>query len=165
MAKDEATLLGEIVGLLRKQNQLSTRDRLREAEEAKRTEALTEEQRGGVSMAQELQLQGVAFMDRFVAGQAKTAMDRLTGDKPTKTMQEVGNTLTGNLKLQNAVDFYELKAAQQEIAFGNLEGLYEIEQLTRDHLPNIDKWNSLNRLTLSHMSTDTKLMRMLYMRL
>ena len=159
MAKDEATLLGEIVGLLRKQNQLSTRDRLREAEEAKRTEALTEEQRGGVSMAQELQLQGVAFMDRFVAGQAKTAMDRLTGDKPTKTMQEVGNTLTGNLKLQNAVDFYELKAAQQEIAFGNLEGLYEIEQLTRDHLPNIDKWNSLNRLTLSHMSTDTKLMR------
>ena len=143
MAKNEATLLGEIVSLLRKQNQLSTRDRLREAEEAKRQEKLTDAQTSGISMGEEIQLQGVAFMDRFVAGQAKTAMDRLTGDKPTKTMQEVGNTLTGNLKLQNAVDFYELKADIKEIAFGNLEGLGEIEQLTRDHLPNIDKWTSL----------------------
>ena len=143
MAKNEATLLGEIVSLLRKQNQLSTRDRLREAEEAKRQEKLTATTESGISMSEEIQLQGVAFMDRFVAGQAKTAMDRLTGDKPTKTMQEVGNTLTGNLKLQNAVDFYELKADIKEIAFGNLEGLGEIEQLTRDHLPNIDKWTSL----------------------
>ena len=43
MAKNEATLLGEIVSLLRKQNQLSTRDRLKEAEEVKRQEAIDEE--------------------------------------------------------------------------------------------------------------------------
>ena len=94
MAKDEATLLGEIVGLLRKQNQLSTRDRLREAEESKRQEKLTAAQSAGISMGEELQLQGVAFMDRFVAGQAKTAMDRLTGDQARHAPQLTLNDLT-----------------------------------------------------------------------
>ena len=36
--KTQESLLGEVVQLLRKQNQLSTRDRLKEAEEAKRQE-------------------------------------------------------------------------------------------------------------------------------
>ena len=41
--KTEVTLLGEVVQLLRKQNQLSTRDRLKEAEEAKRQEKIDED--------------------------------------------------------------------------------------------------------------------------
>jgi len=38
--KTQEGLLGEIIVLLRKQNQLSTRDRLKEAEEVKRQEAI-----------------------------------------------------------------------------------------------------------------------------
>jgi len=38
MAKTQEALLQEVVGLLRKQNQLSTRDRLRESEEAKQAQ-------------------------------------------------------------------------------------------------------------------------------
>jgi hypothetical protein len=147
MAKDEATLLSEIVGLLRKQNQLSTRDRLREAEEAKRQEKATATTEAGISMSEEIQLQGVAFMDRFIAGQAKTAMDRLTGDKPTKTMQEVGNTLTGinrvlltdiSMSLDNylgpshGADLFDLKVSN-----------HAIREYSANHLPNIDKWTSL----------------------
>ena len=41
--KTQEGLLGEIIVLLRKQNQLSTRDRLKEAEEVKRQEAIDEE--------------------------------------------------------------------------------------------------------------------------
>ena len=158
MAKNEATLLGEIVGLLRKQNQLSTRDRLREAEEAKRTEALTEEQRGGVSMAQELQLQGVAFMDRFVAGQAKTAMDRLTGDQARSSHQISGNALTSinrtlltdiSMSLDNAFpnhagDLFDLKVAMM--------GAREYLSM---HLPNIDKWTSLSKANSDKLVWDT----------
>jgi hypothetical protein len=40
--KTQESLLGEVVQLLRKQNQLSTRDRLKEAEEAKRQEKADE---------------------------------------------------------------------------------------------------------------------------
>ena len=40
MAKNEVTLLQEIVGQLRTLNKSSVRDRLREAEEAKRAEKL-----------------------------------------------------------------------------------------------------------------------------
>jgi len=143
MAKDEATLLSEIVGLLRKQNQLSTRDRLREAEEAKRQEKLTASTEAGISMSEEIQLQGVAFMDRFVAGQAKTAMDRLTGDQARESRQIEGNTLLGNLWVRLGTEFHELKEAQKESFFGNLEGLGEIADISRIHLPNIDKWTSL----------------------
>ena len=117
MAKDEATLLGEIVGLLRKQNQLSTRDRLREAEEAKRQEKITATTEAGISMSEEIQLQGVAFMDRFVAGQAKTAMDRMTGDPAKREDQLIGHSLT---KV-------------------NMRYLYGIELASQ----NIDKWTSL----------------------
>ena len=41
--KTQESLLGEVVQLLRKQNQLSTRDRLKEAEEAKRQEKLDQD--------------------------------------------------------------------------------------------------------------------------
>ena len=77
MAKKEQNimLLQEVVGQLRKLNAISVRDRLREAEEAKRAEKIAlqgEEQletEGLVVNAQE------DFRRRFVAGQAKTFTD------------------------------------------------------------------------------------------
>ena len=77
MAKKEQNimLLQEVVGQLRKLNATSVRDRLREAEEAKRAEKIAlqgEEQletEGLVVNAQE------DFRRRFVAGQAKTFTD------------------------------------------------------------------------------------------
>ena len=41
--KTQEGLLGEVVQLLRKQNQLSTRDRLKEAEEVKRQQKMDED--------------------------------------------------------------------------------------------------------------------------
>ena len=77
MAKKEQNimLLQEVVGQLRKLNATSVRDRLREAEEAKRAEKIAlqgEEQletEGLVVNAQE------DFRRRFIAGQAKTFTD------------------------------------------------------------------------------------------
>ena len=68
--KTQETLLSEVVQLLRKQNQLSVRDRLRESEEAKRAEKMqamgevaNEQQAGVISGSED-------FQRRFLAGQA-----------------------------------------------------------------------------------------------
>ena len=81
MAKKEQNimLLQEVVGQLRKLNATSVRDRLREAEEAKRAEKIAlqgeeqEEQQGFNCIFNE------DFRRRFIAGQAKTFTDRTTG--------------------------------------------------------------------------------------
>ena len=81
MAKKDQNvmLLQEVVGQLRKLNASSVRDRLREAEEAKRAEAIAmqgetaEEQQATIVSSTE------DFRRRFVAGQAKTFTDRTTG--------------------------------------------------------------------------------------
>jgi hypothetical protein len=71
-------LLQEVVGQLRKLNASSVRDRLREAEEAKRAEQIAlqgetqeEQQESIVSSSED-------FRRRFIAGQAKTFTDRTT---------------------------------------------------------------------------------------
>ena len=83
MAKTQEALLGEVVSLLRKQNALSTRDRLRESEEAKRQEKMATQ--GEVAGEQQSNIIDGAqdFQRRFLAGQAKTIVDRKTGNAPT----------------------------------------------------------------------------------
>ena len=81
-SKDQnVMLLQEVVGQLRKLNASSVRDRLREAEEAKRAEAIALQ--GEVQEEQQNMIvdSGEDFRRRFIAGQAKT----FTDSKLTKT--------------------------------------------------------------------------------
>jgi len=76
MAKDNIALLQEVVGQLRKLNQASVRDRLRETEEAKRAEILAA-QGDTQEVQQSMILDGATdFQRRFLAGQAKTFTDK-----------------------------------------------------------------------------------------
>ena len=81
MAKKEQNimLLQEVVGQLRKLNASSVRDRLREAEEAKRAEQIA--MQGDVQEEQQTSIVSSTedFRRRFIAGQAKTFTDRTTG--------------------------------------------------------------------------------------
>ncbi len=81
MAKKEQNvmLLQEVVGQLRKLNAASVRDRLREAEEAKRAEKIA--MQGDVQEEQQTSIVSSTedFRRRFIAGQAKTFTDRTTG--------------------------------------------------------------------------------------
>jgi hypothetical protein len=121
--KTQETLLSEVVQLLRKQNQLSVRDRLRESEEAKRAEKMqamgevaNEQQAGIISGSED-------FQRRFLAGQAKTFTDSATKDTPKGPVQrailessnrianylENGNTLAKAWRLQDQRDKAENK--------------------------------------------------------
>ena len=82
--KDDIGLLSEIVSQLRKLNASSVRDRLREAEEAKRAEGLivaeeaTQETQGQV-------LDGATdFQRRFLAGQLRTEFNSKVKETPAK---------------------------------------------------------------------------------
>jgi len=81
--KTQEALLSEVVGLLRKQNQLSTRDRLRESEEAKRQEKIAAQ--GDQAVEGQNNIIGGAqdFQRRFLAGQAKSFTDSARKDNPT----------------------------------------------------------------------------------
>jgi len=85
--KTQEGLLQEVVGLLRKQNQLSTRDRLRESEEAKRAEKLA------VNSDESIGMQGAAidgatdFQRRFLAGQAGALTTDSRKDTPKGPVQ------------------------------------------------------------------------------
>lgn len=93
MAKKEQNvmLLQEVVGQLRKLNASSVRDRLREAEEAKRAERIALQ-----GETQEVQQETIVsstedFRRRFIAGQAKTFTDRTTGGSAQRDISR--NTL------------------------------------------------------------------------
>ena len=95
-------LLQEVVGQLRKLNASSVRDRLREAEEAKRAEKIA--MQGDVQEEQQASIvsSGEDFRRRFIAGQAKTFTDRTTGG--TKQRDELRNKLlAGILSATHAV--------------------------------------------------------------
>ena len=84
MAKTQEALLQEVVGQLRKLNQASVRDRLRESEEAKRAETLALQ-----GETQEVQQQTIIdgatdFQRRFIAGQAKTFTDKALQQSKSK---------------------------------------------------------------------------------
>jgi hypothetical protein len=92
--KTQEGLLGEVVQLLRKQNQLSTRDRLKEAEETKRQQKMDEDSlnpatddRGQVQITD-----GMDFARRYkanIAGKVtKSKMDQ-PKEKGKKKVQEV----------------------------------------------------------------------------
>jgi hypothetical protein len=89
MAKTQEALLGEVVSLLRKQNALSTRDRLRESEEAKRQEKLTDTTTETSATTGQIIDSATDFQRRYLAGQAKTFTDKALGNKPTGTGQEI----------------------------------------------------------------------------
>ena len=94
MAKTQEALLGEVVSLLRKQNALSTRDRLRESEEAKRQEKLTNTTTETQGTTATIVDSATDFQRRFLAGQAKTIVDRKTGNAPTgDTQDEIRDSL------------------------------------------------------------------------
>ena len=85
--KTQETLLSEVVQLLRKQNQLSVRDRLRESEEAKRAEKMqamgevaNEQQAGVISGSED-------FQRRFLAGQAGALTTDSRKDSPKGPIQ------------------------------------------------------------------------------
>lgn len=98
MAKTQEALLSEVVSLLRKQNQLSTRDRLRESEEAKRQEKLTEVTTDTQGTTSSIVDSATDFQRRFLAGQAKTFTDRATGNAPTGARQELMYKSLKNIK-------------------------------------------------------------------
>ena len=77
MAKTQEALLSEVVQLLRKQNALSTRDRLRETEEAKRQEKLTATTTDTSATTGMMIDSATDFQRRYLAGQAKTLTDKL----------------------------------------------------------------------------------------
>jgi hypothetical protein len=121
--KTQETLLIEVVQLLRKQNKLSVRDRLREAEESKRAEKM----QAMSEVAEENQIGIISgtedFQRRFLAGQAKTFTDSATKDTPKGPIQrailessnrianylENGNTLAKAWRLQDQRDKAENK--------------------------------------------------------
>ena len=104
MAKTQEALLSEVVSLLRKQNQLSTRDRLRESEEAKRQEKLTETTTDTQATTGMMIDSATDFQRRYLAGQAKTITDRMSGNAPTGSRQE---TIEGHLDNMRGVLYSE----------------------------------------------------------
>lgn len=104
MAKTQEALLSEVVQLLRKQNALSTRDRLRETEEAKRQEKLTATTTDTSATTGMMIDSATDFQRRYLAGQAKTLTDKALGNKPTGTAQDlqVAEALKSNSFLKGA---------------------------------------------------------------
>jgi len=121
--KTQETLLSEVVQLLRKQNQLSVRDRLRESEEAKRAEKMqamgevaNEQQAGVISGSED-------FQRRFLAGQAGALTTDSRKDSPKGPIQrailkssnriadflENGNSMAKAWRLQDQRDKAENK--------------------------------------------------------
>ena len=89
MAKDNLGLLQEIVGQLRMLNKSSVRDRLRDAEDAKRAEKMQ-------AMGEETNEQGTVAIDsatdfqrRYLAAQAGSLTDRALVDAPKGVLQKV----------------------------------------------------------------------------
>ena len=89
MAKSQETLLQEVVGQLRMLNKSSVRDRLRDAEDAKRAEKMQ-------AMGEETSEQGEVaisastdFQRRYLAAQAGSLTDAALQDAPKGVLQKV----------------------------------------------------------------------------
>jgi hypothetical protein len=107
MAKDNLGLLQEIVGQLRMLNKSSVRDRLREAEEAKRAEALAGSTEVQTQQQDQIIDGATDFQRRFLAGQAKTFTD--------KKLQDTGSKLEYQKKIleQNEITAKALTAMNE----------------------------------------------------
>ncbi len=130
MAKTQEALLGEVVSLLRKQNALSTRDRLRESEEAKRQEKIAAQ--GEVAGEQQSNIIDGAqdFQRRFLAGQAKTIVDRKTGNAPTGDGQQSMVESLKNIKniLAGQMQFWESLIENQKTLIGVQNNSFKLDK-------------------------------------
>lgn len=105
MAKKDQNvmLLQEVVGQLRKLNAGSVRDRLREAEEAKRAEQIALQGETQETQQATIVSSSEDFRRRFIAGQAKTFTDRTTGvsgdrdKKRNEYLEEIAQKFKVNL--------------------------------------------------------------------
>ena len=123
MAKKEQNimLLQEVVGQLRKLNASSVRDRLREAEEAKRAEKIA------LMSEEQLETEGLVvdstedFRRRFVAGQAKTLVDsnltKTASGERDKERNKLLEQIAGVQETFKLEDFGNPSKANQEKAF------------------------------------------------
>ena len=107
MAKDNLGLLQEIVSQLRTLNKSSIRDRLREAEEAKRAEKLAGSTEVQTQQQDQIIDGATDFQRRFLAGQAKTFTD--------KKLQDTGSKLEYQKKIleQNEITAKALTAMNE----------------------------------------------------
>jgi len=149
MAKTQEALLGEVVSLLRKQNQLSTRDRLRESEEAKRQEKLTEVTTDTQGTTGTIVDSATDFQRRFLAGQAKTFTDRATGNKPTGARQEVMEQHLDSIKvtLSNQLKFW-----QELINLGNQRNSLLMEEAKLDKKFRLNQIRNANEARLESIN-------------
>jgi len=149
MAKTQEALLGEVVQLLRKQNQLSTRDRLRESEEAKRQEKLTETTTDTQATTGMMIDSATDFQRRYLAGQAKTFTDRATGNKPTGARQELMYESLKNIKniLASQMQFWE-----SLIDLGNQRNSLMAEEAKLDKKFRLDQIRNANEARLESIN-------------
>ena len=150
MAKKEQNvmLLQEVVGQLRKLNASSVRDRLREAEEAKRAEKIA--MQGDVQEEQQANIVSGTedFRRRFIAGQAKTFTDRTTGGSAQR--DTFRNTVLVDINRTLA-----LSAAPSDVATADVNiGLIKVNS---DALvQTLSKIKNINRQMLDFMQVSRK---------
>ena len=89
MAKNELTLLQEIIGQLRSLNKSSVRDRLRDAEEAKRLEKLSAVTEDSTAQQVGMMDAGTDFQRRYLAAQAGAITTQALQDAPVGVVQKV----------------------------------------------------------------------------
>ena len=116
MAKNEVTLLQEIVGQLRTLNKSSVRDRLREAEEAKRAEKLAMVQEGAAEEGQLAVDAQTDFQRRYLAGQAGAFTDAALRDAPRGIIQKVIAKATDSTHKWTAQNYRILKIQRLQSA-------------------------------------------------
>jgi hypothetical protein len=159
MAKKEQNvmLLQEVVGQLRKLNATSVRDRLREAEEAKRAEKIAlmgeeqEETQSSIVDSTE------DFRRRFIAGQAKT----FTDTNITKTAEGRKNTERNDILKdinRNILEgFYYQSPATPEGAVGVVDTFTGLIKVNTDSLvQNLSTLKNINFQMLDFMKTSRK---------
>jgi hypothetical protein len=116
LAKNEVTLLQEIVGQLRTLNKSSVRDRLREAEEAKRAEKLAMVQEGAAEEGQLAVDAQTDFQRRYLAGQAGAFTDAALRDAPRGIIQKVIAKATDSTHKWTAQNYRILKIQRLQSA-------------------------------------------------
>ena len=143
-------LLQEVVGQLRKLNASSVRDRLREAEEAKRAEKIA--MQGDVQEEQQTSIVSSTedFRRRFIAGQAKTFTDRTT----KSNIDENRNALLQDINKNIMEGFYYASAEGSAGVADTFTGLIKVN--TDSLVQNLSTLKNINFQMLEFMKTSRK---------
>ena len=168
-AEPNSGLLQEIVGQLRQLNKSSATDMLREAEALKRQEKLQ------ATTQEQTDLSGIVvddnkdFQRRFISAQASQIMNEERRLKPArkKSLEIAGGSRQALARDEvRQTNMYHLSQIAVSYARTSNDIIEDYAQVAENEfgymvesLSNIEKWTSLTRLTLGHMSNDTKLMR------